>query len=417
MNKDKGIILNKTNIKKAIHLKTVGAYVQTPNPSIVGLSEDEIIASIDAKSLYPTSMVYQNIGYDTLYGRVYDERIVGAIINKIININKEVHKNPAIINSALNGFKSALSGMINNYTKVTSGIQNKKEFTDINLSYYLKLFKELISCDDFTSIFEPKTDKQYILLKSYLFPFLEAITWFSKLNNQYNNTLYDYIFFNDQFKEKYRDKYFYVFSNINSSKTQFHMIGLDDFIYWFADRYSLNVYGTMFYKISDKKSFEVDLILNGMDDRAFIKNQMLILGSINGSIDKFNQKIKESFKREGCLPDDIINEILDIVGASDEGYRKKQFNQIKGIEFDTNDLDNFEAISKKMKLMQVQRKSKQNGVKVTLNSGYGIYAMSTWNYASFLISNSITTAGKIFGVKLFQQIAVNVLDDINENGI
>ena len=35
--------------------------------------------------------------------------------------------------------------------------------------------------------------------------------------------------------------------------------------------------------------------------------------------------------------------------------------------------------------------------------------MSTWVYGNNLIANSITTGGKIYGIKLFQQIASNKL--------
>lgn len=41
-------------------------------------------------------------------------------------------------------------------------------------------------------------------------------------------------------------------------------------------------------------------------------------------------------------------------------------------------------------------------------------SMSTWNYGSSLISNSITNGGKIYGTKLFQNIAVNRLTVENE---
>ena len=64
-----------------------------------------------------------------------------------------------------------------------------------------------------------------------------------------------------------------------------------------------------------------------------------------------------------------------------------------------------------MKILIEQYNVKQNGIKTSLNSDYGIYAMVTWEYANFLISNSITTGGKVLGTNLFQQIAKNVLID------
>ena len=53
--------------------------------------------------------------------------------------------------------------------------------------------------------------------------------------------------------------------------------------------------------------------------------------------------------------------------------------------------------------------SHQNGEKVSLNSGYGLYAMVNWDWSQVLVSNSITNAGKITGIKLFQQIASNIM--------
>jgi DNA polymerase elongation subunit (family B) len=61
--------------------------------------------------------------------------------------------------------------------------------------------------------------------------------------------------------------------------------------------------------------------------------------------------------------------------------------------------------------MTAQKDSESNGVKVTLNSGFGIFARANWNYGNALIANSITNAGKIYGIKLFQQIASNILTE------
>jgi hypothetical protein len=47
--------------------------------------------------------------------------------------------------------------------------------------------------------------------------------------------------------------------------------------------------------------------------------------------------------------------------------------------------------------------------------------MATWNYGNNLIANSITSGGKIYGIKLFQQIASNKLnlekDRIQKGGV
>ena len=100
---------DKKTIKNlAFHLKTIGAYVQTPIPAIVGLKDDEALASVDAKSLYPTEMCNGNIGYDSLYGRLYDTNIVGPTITYIKMIMEKRHQNWNIIQTAKRHLKRIL---------------------------------------------------------------------------------------------------------------------------------------------------------------------------------------------------------------------------------------------------------------------------------------------------------------------
>jgi DNA polymerase elongation subunit (family B) len=52
----------------------------------------------------------------------------------------------------------------------------------------------------------------------------------------------------------------------------------------------------------------------------------------------------------------------------------------------------------------------QLGIKVAANSAYGIFGLITWPFASPLIGNAITNAGKIYGIKLFQAVTVDILE-------
>ena len=89
------ILYKKEEIKTLnLHNKTLGAFVQQPNPTIVGIAENKVISSIDAKSLYPTIMALMNIGYDTLYARVYDPEIVEPLLN-LLEKSKLMPESPA----------------------------------------------------------------------------------------------------------------------------------------------------------------------------------------------------------------------------------------------------------------------------------------------------------------------------------
>ncbi len=401
------MILNDENIKSfACHLKTMGAYVQQPVPAIVGLSDYQAIGSQDAKSLYPTIMVLGNIGYDTLWGRTYDYNIVGKIIQYMENSFTKKQDIPA----AVAGFENALKLLLKTYT-MNNKVQKKGEFIEFTTDYYPKLFKTILSYrGNIEDIYSPKDDETYFLLKSCLFPILEAITWLHENNRGYNNTIIDWVFYNDTFVEKYSNQYIYILENINSVKTQLKKYNVNQ-IPMIFNNYLLNSYGTIFYKHDDKKSIEVDLILQGMDDRGFIKNQGLILKAITQNWDNIQEELKKGLFCSDKIDDIIASKIIEIVGDSDTNVKSSQLYSLKSIILNTNNLKEDYELLKRLKLMVAQKDSESNGVKVTLNSGYGIYAMATWNYGNALIANSITNAGKIYGIKLFQQIASNILTE------
>ena len=401
------MLLTAENIKDfACHLKTMGAYVQQPVPAIVGLSDYQVIGSQDAKSLYPTIMVLGNIGFDTLWGRVYDNNIVGKIMSYI----EHAFTNKKEIDNAVDGFKNALTVLLRNYVKVND-IQKKQEFIDFTTTYYPKLFKTVISYrGSIQDIFSPRDDETYFLLKSCLFPILEAITWLHENNKGYNNTCIDWVFYNDTFQTKYANQTVYIVENINSSKTQLKKYSAID-AGTILSSWLVNPYGTLFYKHDDKKSIEVDLILQGMDDRGFVKNQGLILKAITENWKSLEEELKKGLFCSDRIDNIIATKIISIVGDSDEKTKAGQLESLESIIFNTHEMESVDHLLNRLLLMAAQKDSESNGVKVTLNSGYGIYAMATWAYGNALIANSITNAGKIYGIKLFQQIASNILTE------
>lgn len=401
------MILTAENIKEfACHLKTMGAYVQQPVPAIVGLSDYQVIGSQDAKSLYPTIMVLGNIGYDTLWGRVYDYNIVGKIIGYI----EHSFKDKKSIKNATEGFTNALTLLLKNYTKIND-VQKKQEFIEFTTTYYPKLFKTIISYKgNIEDIFIPKDDETYFLLKSCLFPILEAITWLHENNKGYNSTCIDYVFYNNTFMEKYNNQFIYILEEINSTKTRLvkHNTITADSIF---KSKLINPYGTLFYQHDIKKSIEVDLILQGMDDRGFVKNQGLILKAITENWKSIEEDLKKGLFCSDKIDNLVATKIIEIVGDSDPKAKAGQLESLESIIFNTHELDSIKQLYDRLQLMVAQKDSESNGVKVTLNSGFGIYAMATWGYGNALIANSITNAGKIYGIKLFQQIASNILTE------
>lgn len=406
--------------KLAFHTKTLGAFVQEPNPSVVGLSDIDVIASVDAKSLYPTTMVNGNIGYDTLFARVYDSAIIGKTIEYIYQIFNKKFSDPSTVDKAFVAFRKNLLQMIEDYIS-----QNKAdkaaEIKNFAPDYYATLFYKIISYrGNLENIFRPQTDEEYVLCKCCLYPLLETLTFISKKNPGYSTTGCNYIFRYPEFKNMYKDQKFYLFDNINSTRTRFLILDMNQWVEYYATKFNVNPYGTLFYRHYDLKSFEVDNVLNGMSSRKTVKDQGLVLGVLTKSWDLLTLDEKKIFyDTQGKIDDMMAKVILEKVGDTSEKGREKQIKSLLQIDFSFK-----EAVDKDMQLtgknmdsillnlltnVEEYKMAYQDGEKTSLNTGYGLYAMVNWDWSNSLISNSITNGGKIMGLKLFQQISANIL--------
>lgn len=412
---------NKRDIQAyAFHVRTLGAFVQEPNPSIVGLQDDEVLASVDAKSLYPTTMVNGNIGYDSLFGRLYDATIIGPTINFIQQVYQKRAQNPSIIESGYISFKKAFASMVDDYL-ANNSVNKAGDVKKFAPEYYASLFyRILIFRGNLENIFMPQTDEEYVLCKCCLYPLMEALTFISKKNLGYSSTICNYIFDNTRFKDLYGQTVFYLFDNINSTRTRFLTLTYDQFIEYYATKFNLNPYGTLFYRHYDYKSFEVDNVLNGMSSRKIVKDQGLIL---EGVVELWHLLTQEEarifYDTQGKIDEAMARKIIEKVGDKAEKVKEKQLKSLLQIDFSFK-----EAVDKQMSMtgreltdilkrlingVAEYKMAHQNGEKTSLNTGYGLYGMVNWDWSNSLVSNSITNGGKIMGLKLFQQISANVL--------
>ena len=413
----------KADIKEfAFHLKTIGAFVQTSIPSVVGLPVNHVIGSVDAKSLYPTIMGNGNIGYDSLFGRVYDASIIGNTIKYIRMLFGRKVKEPGIVLTGYKTFKNNIMQSVTSFAaRPDSKVKSVGKLKAFAPDYYGQLFLQLISYNgSFENICNPQTDVEYILLKSCLFPILEAITWIHAENKGYNNTLCNYMFNYPDFEKNYKDTTFYVFDMINSTRTKFREFDYPTFKEYYLTKFNLNPYGTLFYRHYDFKSFEVDNIFRGMSSRKTVKDQGLILKSICEHWDELTKPETMSFYDTNEKIDNAFAEsIIKKVGDLDPKKQAQQLKSLTGIDFNIKNIvdKRQELTGRELEyLIKVEltgiyeyKDSYQNGEKTSLNSGYGLFAMVAWDWMQILVSNSITTGGKIAGIKLFQQIASNIM--------
>jgi DNA polymerase elongation subunit (family B) len=390
----------------AWHLKVLGAYVQSPIPMIVGLDNNSIVASNDAAALYPTSIIYSNIGYDTIRHRIYDTFAVKNIIGLIENVFKVKSTNKTAISSAIFGFRSALDQILKEHFKIKS-VQNKKEAREFTLEYYPLLLEKILTYNgDLKDIYEPKDDRTYYLLRSCLYPILETITWLNPNNRGYNQMMVEYVFFHEDFIKKPRE--IYMFHEVNSTKLQFKKLSFDEGLSLF-NKYIVNPYGILFDKHKDNLAYDVELLIEALAERRIVKNQMLVLKSV---VEHWNKLSEESLNYiyslddDGVLTSDQANKILEDI--NDTENREKRIKALIGVNWF------YKRIQMKPKEFAKLRKSQLNivqlGIKVAANSAYGIFGLITWPYASPLVGNAITNAGKIYGIKLFQAVTVDILE-------
>jgi len=400
-----------TDVKEAAsHLRTLGAYVQKPTPAIVGLDDYSIVGSQDAKSLYPTIVVLLNIGYDTFRGRIYEDKIIGRFFNYLARMKKAYKSEPDLLEEAIVNIKTMFFRLAQDYLDRGETVKiSGKKFKEFTRDYYTNLFAQLAKSKySLSEISKPINDETYYLLKSVLYPLLEAINWLSELNKGYSEVSVDYVFHNEKFDDKYENNHFYVIHNINSTKSQLMKLSKDELKNSVMKNFLITPYGTYFEKHDRLTSFECPLILSGMDDRSYVKNQMLIEAAIVENWNKLSQRQQAAFMiRDKTINKEIAKEVIEIVGDSDPKMKEKQLKVLSEIVFDN--IVEYDELHNKLSISVQQKNSKSNSIKVTLNSGYGLNGLLTWSYGNNLIANSITTGGKIYGIKLFQQIASNTL--------
>jgi len=415
-------------------LKVQGAYVQQPDPSVVGLEKDIVVASFDASALYPTIEILFNIGYETLKHRVYDTGIHDNFINLIYTISKNKGKLDIVKPQATKAFEIALDNLIKNYTSRKS-VGNKTEFTDVNKLMLMRSFEKIIDYlldpnpnNTVENLFSPKTDQEYFLLRSNFYLLMESIYWLSERNKGYCEFVVDWGYLPNQFHQKYQDKKIYIFTDIHSTKLNFKILSLDEIIPYF-EKYVINPYGVLFTKHEEYLSFNASENIKGLSRRRQVKNAMLALRGLyeaknrlpENHLKLFLNKIKESkkdAKDSFGLNEQELFDIFMIVDKNHESSAKKKTSSLKDFEFLNTFIDDISTMSDDQILedffdwinLRVQQLDNvQQGIKVSLNSGYGILGLISYQYSSPLAGNSITTGGKIVGIKTFQQIAVNAM--------
>jgi len=387
------------------HLKVKGAYVQQPTPGIYGLEEDYVINSVDATALYPITTVMSNISSETLFGRVYDTQLVSNFMGLIKNIFSQKAKGVSpdtLEHMIIPSFTNALKVLLKDYSK-RENVKNVKEAEMLTFSFYPKALKKIIHfTGSMDQMFAPTTDEEYFLLRSCFYPLIESITWLSPQNKGHSQLIVDFVFHPDEFDRKYTNQEIYMFTNYNSTKLNFKILTKNELEKDYFSRFLLNPYGSLFYTHKEKLAFEVQLIVDSLAQRRIIKNQMLVLDAI---IARFSDALT---MQKFLLGQEVLTEKTSgniLTEINDTSTREFRIKSLMEVDFENQTFFDLEAALKFLILKRDQADSLQNGIKVSLNSGYGILGMISYEFSDIIAANSITNGGKIFGIKTFQCVS------------
>ena len=383
-------------------VKVRGAYVQQPERArLVGIEEDVSIFSVDAKSLYPSIMIFNNISEETLRARVYDS----VIVSKALDIlKKAIESDNATRNQIKAVFKDALYQQFHMFVQREKP-QKMKETLEINSVYYSNIFNTLVDSGyTFEDICSPIDDRSYYLLKSFLHPLLEALTWTSPYNRGYNNTVTSYVFFPEQFENKIKNAW--VLQDIYSTKSKLVFVDKRELTEKFFSNYILNPFGTLFETHKNRLANDVKFLKFALENRDAVKNEMIVLSQLYEEITSDNLYAKQ-------LLEYLYNgDYTKIDSKLLEKSNLKKIMEAKRID----DLRRLSLVPRgspeeALILSNFFRNLKQGAAKVFANTSYGIKGLLTFQFAAPVLGNSITTGGKIYGIKVAQYMAAKVLDE------
>jgi len=224
-----------------------GAYVKDPIPNLI---TNQLIIDLDASSLYPSMILQHNISFDSFIAQVLDPPIY-----KLLDL----------ISNPLD--KDILEKIFSNIFLYTKQYVDKGQFVNkteaITNIYYILcyLLRKIVTYNrPVKNIFNPETNQDYIIQRTYLIPLINLLSVIHPENTQeYNSLIYDYLFNEKIIVSKY--KYTYIYLYPFSSKSKIVKFQLNDAID-FLKKYCFTISGAVFYKHNDKLGLFTNIILD-----------------------------------------------------------------------------------------------------------------------------------------------------------
>lgn len=351
-------------------------------------------------------MILNNISEETFYGRVYDN----IIVDKFIKLLEASLSGQISADQATDMIQQAFKMQFTDFAK-REKIQKQKDTVKFNTDYCTFLFSKIVhSGEQFDNILTPKTERQYRLLKSYLHPLLETITWTNPNNLGYNNTIVNWVFFPEEFEKSIPGAW--VLENIYSFKTTLKFQNKQQLADGVFKKYLLNPWGILFIKHKDKLAVDVKRIIDSMASRKIIKNEMIVLGQLLINIlagNDFARKLASMLLMKKF--NDISDQLIEDAGIANI-MKDKNINSVNQLTFEQINTIS-DIIIDSLSTGVSERDLGQNSRKVYMNLGFGIKGLISFLFASPLLGNAITSAGKIYGIKTAQNITAQYMEHKN----
>jgi hypothetical protein len=222
-----------------------------------------LVIDLDASALSPSKIRQSNISFHS-----YAARIIPPSCHQFLTTLEDyIGKKP--FPSSI--FQS-LNKMAFDYVD-RDKVQSKEQYAT-NVYYILcYLLDELIKYNKpITQLFEPKTTKDSIYLKTILIPLLDIINNIHPTGKQYNAFAYDYLFLNYEDLNKYYNKV-YILYNPGESNSYIKVHNLESAVKTIQE-YIITLAGTLFYKHEQKLGLFTNLLENSTELRTFYKNKL-----------------------------------------------------------------------------------------------------------------------------------------------
>jgi hypothetical protein len=166
-----------------------------------------------------------------------------------------------------------ISVLIKDYVYNVKESPKPKKETEVNIEYVKKLVDTLTKHNIYNII----EGSDYFLLKTKLIPLLEIFD--NIITPEYNRVIYDYLFDEEKFEEKYKDKHFLLYVAPTNSNSVVKIINYEDLLRILKSKKSIfTITGCFFTKHDDYLGHIINIINNLMVERKKIKDKMKEVG-------------------------------------------------------------------------------------------------------------------------------------------